>query len=144
MAVIIGILPIVPLSMSAGDLTTASAAEKTPTYTSETPPFDPNIHNSDITSSSTLTLETGDPVTAAYWVINTLLTFLGLAFVTLLVYGGTIWIIARGNAEEIEKAKKFIRNGVIGLIIVLASYSISAVVFDTISKSYAESAETTP
>lgn len=135
-AVIIGVLPILPLSVQAGNQPAAAGTTATPTYTSQNPPFDPTTGDKSMTSSTTLTLQNSDPVTAVYWLINYLLTFLGLAFVVLLVYGGAIWIKARGNSEEIEKAKKFIRNGLIGLIIVLASYSTSAVIFDIISTSY--------
>lgn len=121
-------------------------AEETPTYTATQVPFDPNKVDSNMASSTLINLQTGDPISTTYYIINLLLSLLGVAFLVLLVYGGTVWIIARGNAEEIEKAKKFIRNGLIGLIIVLASYSISAVVFATIATSYVEGSyyETAP
>lgn len=143
--IVIGLLSVVPLHMQAAqNAPAAPTTSATPTYTSKNPPFDPFGGDSSMSSSSILSLESGDPVTVTYWVINILLSFLGLAFVVLLVYGGTVWIVARGNSEEIEKAKKFIRNGLIGLIIVLASYSTSAVIFDIIGTSYVGPEETAP
>lgn len=53
------------------------------------------------------------------------LTFLGVIFLGLTIYGGYIWMIARGNEEKAEKAKKTLRNVVIGLVIVLAAYAIT-------------------
>jgi len=57
--------------------------------------------------------------------INVFLSILGVVFLVLVVYGGYLWMIARGNDELVTKAKDTIRNGVIGLIIVLGSYAIS-------------------
>ena len=34
-------------------------------------------------------------------------------------------MMARGNEQEVEKAKSLIRNAIIGLVIVLAAYAIT-------------------
>lgn len=60
-------------------------------------------------------------------IVFTLLTFIGVIFTALILYGGLRWMTARGNEEEVTQAKKIIRNSIIGLIITVASYSIWAV-----------------
>lgn len=57
--------------------------------------------------------------------ITTALSFIGVIFLVLAIYGGYIWMIARGNEQEVEKAKNIIQGAVIGLVIVLAAYAIS-------------------
>ncbi|MBL7058792.1 hypothetical protein ISS03_05715 [Patescibacteria group bacterium] len=60
--------------------------------------------------------------------IKTVLGFLGVIFVILMIYGGYTWMMARGNEQDVEKAKSTIRNAVIGLIIVVSAYAISVLV----------------
>lgn len=66
-----------------------------------------------------------DPRFIVIFVIRVLLTFVGIALIVLNVYAGYQWMTAGGNDEQIGQAKTTIRNGVVGLIIVLASYSIT-------------------
>lgn len=65
-------------------------------------------------------------------VIGIALTFLGALFLILMIYGGYIWMMARGNEEETNKAKSIIKNALIGLIIVLATYVISEFLLQTL------------
>ncbi len=58
-------------------------------------------------------------------IISIALSFIGLIFFILLVYGGFLWMTAGGNEEQVGKAKKIIKNGVIGLILALSAYAIS-------------------
>jgi hypothetical protein len=51
--------------------------------------------------------------------INYLLNFLGVLFFLLLIYGGYLWMNARGQEEQLSKAKKIVREVVIGLIIIV-------------------------
>ncbi|MCK4553697.1 hypothetical protein KAU19_01920, partial [Candidatus Parcubacteria bacterium] len=41
-------------------------------------------------------------------IINAVLVFLGVIFLILMIYGGYIWMTARGNEQEVEKAKNII------------------------------------
>jgi hypothetical protein len=63
-------------------------------------------------------------------VIGAFLGLLGVVFLVLMVYGGYIWLIARGDESKAEKAKDTIVNSLIGLIIVLAAYAITYFVLD--------------
>ena len=65
--------------------------------------------------------------------INGALALLGVVFLVLLVYGGYIWMIARGEEAEVTKAKGIIQMAVIGLVIVLAAYAITYYVVFSLS-----------
>ncbi len=58
-------------------------------------------------------------------IINLVLTFVGVAFLILMIYGGITWMTASGNETKVDKAKKIIIAGVIGVIVVFAAYVIS-------------------
>ena len=62
-------------------------------------------------------------------IIRMILTFLGVIFLILMIYGGYIWMMARGNEQEVEKAKNIIKNALIGLVVVLAAYAITYTIF---------------
>jgi hypothetical protein len=68
-------------------------------------------------------------------VITAFLGLLGVIFLVLMVYGGYIWLIARGDEAKVEKAKDTIINSMIGLIIVLAAYAITYFVLDKLISS---------
>jgi len=65
-------------------------------------------------------------------VITTALTFVGVIFLVLAIYGGYIWMIARGNEQEIEKAKNTLIAAIIGMVIVVAAYAISYYVINAL------------
>jgi hypothetical protein len=65
-------------------------------------------------------------------VISAVLGVLGVIFLVLTVYGGYIWMIARGDEAKAEKAKETMTNSIIGLVIVLAAYAISYFVLSKI------------
>lgn len=77
-------------------------------------------HDSGLASKDILVM-TGDFIKVA-------LALVGVLFLALMIYGGAIWMIARGNEQNTEKAKKIIRNSLIGLVIVFAAYAITAFV----------------
>ena len=54
------------------------------------------------------------------------LAFIGVLFFGLVIYGGLLWMTARGNEQQVEKAKDLIVAAVIGLVIVLAAYAITS------------------
>lgn len=57
-------------------------------------------------------------------IVFALLSFIGVIFTVLVVYGGYTWMLARGNESEIDRAKQTIRSAIIGLIVTLAAYSV--------------------
>ncbi len=58
-------------------------------------------------------------------VINAVLTLVGLAFLVLMVYAGMLWMTARGESDQVDKARKIITGSLIGLVIVMSAYAIT-------------------
>jgi len=59
-------------------------------------------------------------------VVGAGLAFIGVLFFLLIIYGGLLWMTARGNEADVEKAKNLIQAAVVGLIIVLGAYAITS------------------
>lgn len=57
--------------------------------------------------------------------IRRVLTWVGVIFIALVFYGGYLMVSAGGEEEQIEKGKKIIKAAIIGIILVLMSYSIT-------------------
>lgn len=68
-------------------------------------------------------------------IIYAILGFLGVIFVILLIYGGFVRMTAGGNPEAIKKSNGIIVSAVIGIIIITASYAITAFVLSRIQAS---------
>lgn len=64
--------------------------------------------------------------------IKYFLSFLGLIFLTLILYAGFLWMTAAGNEDQVAKAKSIFANGIMGLIIILAAYAITYFVLEKI------------
>lgn len=64
-------------------------------------------------------------------IIGSALSIIGVIFFILLVYGGFLWMTARGEEGPIKKAQETIIAATIGLIIVLGSYAITNFVFQS-------------
>ena len=61
-------------------------------------------------------------------IVKAVLSLVGIIFTLLLVYAGFIWMTARGEEDKVKKATSIIQAAIIGLIITLAAYSITAFV----------------
>lgn len=72
------------------------------------------------------------PEIVAGRIIGVVMGFLGVVFFILMVYGGWIWLLARGNDEKVTQAKDTIKHAIIGLLIVFAAYALSAFVVTSI------------
>lgn len=80
------------------------------------------------------TLTDNDPRLIAARVINVILGVLGTIATILIFYAGFLWMTAAGNDEQVGKAKSIMSAAVIGLVIILASYSISTFAVNSITK----------
>jgi hypothetical protein len=67
-------------------------------------------------------------------VIKQILSIVGALALLFFVWGGLKWMLARGAADEIAKAKKIIVAALSGLIAIFASYAILDLIINTISK----------
>lgn len=57
-------------------------------------------------------------------IINVALGFVGIILLGLLLYAGFLWMTSGGDAAKVEQAKAYIRNAIIGLIIIVSSFAI--------------------
>lgn len=65
--------------------------------------------------------------------IGYVLAFVGVIFFVLMVYGGFIWMTARGSKEKVDQAIKLIEESAIGIIIIFLSYIITNFVMTRIT-----------
>ncbi len=65
-------------------------------------------------------------------VLGTVLSLIGIAFFALVLYGGVLWMTARGNADQQKKAFETIISGSIGVVLILSAYALTRFVFTTI------------
>lgn len=64
--------------------------------------------------------------------IQQFLTLIGVVLVVVIIYAGFMWMTAGGDTEKIKKAKAWLTNAIVGLIIVFAAYAIAEFVIDAI------------
>jgi len=65
-------------------------------------------------------------------IINVFMGLLGIVAVVIILYGGFLWMTAAGNEDRVEKAKKLIVAGIIGLAIILSAYAIARFVVNSL------------
>ena len=65
-------------------------------------------------------------------IINVAMGLLGTIAVIIILYGGFKWMISGGEQGKVDEARKLIVSGVVGLVIILASYAIANFVIDTL------------
>ncbi|RMD51547.1 hypothetical protein D6827_02080 [Candidatus Parcubacteria bacterium] len=58
-------------------------------------------------------------------IINVFLSILGIVLLVLILYSGFLWMTAGGNSDKVKKARSYLMNAIIGLIIILSAYGIS-------------------
>ena len=58
-------------------------------------------------------------------VVAIVLGLVGSVFIVLMIYGGFLWLTARGNKEQVEKATKIIRDSIAGAAIIIGAYVIT-------------------
>ncbi len=69
-------------------------------------------------------LGSNDLVATVTNTLRFLLGALGIAGVTMLIYGGYMWLTAGGSEERVESAVKIIRAAVVGILIIAFSWVI--------------------
>ncbi|MBI5254757.1 Ig-like domain-containing protein [Candidatus Falkowbacteria bacterium] len=75
-----------------------------------------------------------DPRMIVAKIIKIILSFLGVVFLALIVYGGFLWMAAGGSDPKNDKARKTLIAAVIGIIIVLSAYAITAFVISRLGE----------
>lgn len=60
--------------------------------------------------------------------ISVILGISGILFLCLMVYAGILYLTANGEEGNVKKAKQLITSSIIGIIIIMASYAVTAYV----------------
>jgi len=76
------------------------------------------------TLQSTIGLGSTNPLEVVIYLIRLAIGFTGLLMVVIIIYAGFKWMLSGGNEEKIKDAKKTLGSAIIGLLIILFSYSI--------------------
>jgi len=66
--------------------------------------------------------------------IKIVLSFLGVVFFILVIYGGFMWMTARGNETQVEDAKKIITRATIGLLVIMVAHAITWFIISQLSE----------
>ncbi len=66
-------------------------------------------------------------------IIQVALGFVGFIFFAYVLYGGFLWMTAQGKEEQVQTATGILKNGIVGLIIISASYAIADYVVGAIA-----------
>lgn len=62
------------------------------------------------------------------------LSFIGVLFFLLMLYGGYLWMTARGSSEKVEKGKEVIISAVLGMAVIFLSYVVTSFVVTQLSQ----------
>lgn len=89
----------------------------------------------DMPAQAGVALSSTDPRIIVAKIIRVALGFLGIIVLVLILYGGFLWMTSAGNEEQIDKAKKFLINAVIGLAIILSALAIVQFVIRALTRS---------
>lgn len=65
------------------------------------------------------------PGTIIQRIVAIVFSFLGLIAVIMIIYAGFLWLTSGGEEERAEKGRTLLFQAVIGLIIILASWSVA-------------------
>ncbi|MCL4732395.1 hypothetical protein KJZ71_01160 [Patescibacteria group bacterium] len=98
--------------------------------TSMVPPVQAQVGAGLAEVGQTVKLPDTDPRVIAARIINVALGLLAMVMVVIIVYAGFLYMTSGGSPEKTAKAIAWIRNAVIGLIIILASWAIARYVID--------------
>jgi amino acid transporter len=67
-------------------------------------------------------------------IVRFALGIVGSLFLLMFIYGGFLWMTAGGSGDRTKKAKNTIVNAVLGMAIILLSYTIISFVIEIASR----------
>lgn len=85
--------------------------------------------------SNSISLAEADPRVIIGRIIQIALSLLGAVALLIIMYAGFIWTTSNGDEEKIGRAKKILRDAVIGLVIILSSWAITTFVLSRLVQS---------
>lgn len=81
---------------------------------------------------NTTVLSAEDPRTIVVRIINISLGFIGIILVSIIVYAGFLWMTSGGDKEKIDRAQRYIRNAIIGVLIIVSAWAITRFVISSL------------
>lgn len=76
-------------------------------------------------------------------IITTVLSLLGVIMLIIVIYSGFLWLTAGGADDKVTKAKARLKNGIIGMAIILGAYLITNFVVGAVQNSINQSDQQT-
>ncbi|OGF34108.1 hypothetical protein A2533_00290 [Candidatus Falkowbacteria bacterium RIFOXYD2_FULL_35_9] len=58
-------------------------------------------------------------------IIKVFLSIIGIIFLMLIIFGGTLWMTAGGDQTQLTKGKNYIIYAAIGLVMIAGSYAVT-------------------
>lgn len=74
-----------------------------------------------------------DPRVIIARVIRILLGFLGTVALAIVMYGGFLYMTSGGSEERVGKAKKWLINGIIGMVIIMSAFALTSFIIGALS-----------
>ncbi len=68
--------------------------------------------------------------------INTVLSIIGILLLVYMIYAGFLWMTAGGEGKQVEQAKTMIKNSIIGILIIGASFVIADFILSAIISAF--------
>ncbi|OGL64424.1 hypothetical protein A3B21_05035 [Candidatus Uhrbacteria bacterium RIFCSPLOWO2_01_FULL_47_24] len=65
-------------------------------------------------------------------IIQGAMIMIGVIFGILVIYGGYLWMTARGNEEQVKKSIGILTTATIGFIVVVGAYAITSYIVSTV------------
>ncbi len=75
--------------------------------------------------------------------INIVLGLMGVALVGYILYAGFLWMTSSGDDKQVDSARTMIRNAVIGVAIIGASYTLTSVMVQLVGDTFTSTGPTT-
>ena len=57
------------------------------------------------------------------------MTLLGLIFLGFMIFAGYLWLTARGNKEQVDKAHQILTQSIVGMAIILGAAAITSLIY---------------
>lgn len=69
-------------------------------------------------------------------IIRIFLGFLGVVLLIIIIYGGFLYMTSGGEPDKVSKARKWIVNGIIGLVICLSAFAITSFIISKLNEAF--------
>lgn len=73
-------------------------------------------------------------------IIQVAVSLIGVILIILIIYAGFLWMTARGNDEQVDRARSYIKNAVIGIFVILMAYTITIFIIQQLTTAVFDSA----